>query len=53
MLRLRRMRTLQKFASFHASVTNHFNSERSLCSRSLFKQNRAAVLGEWRSLRPA
>ena len=27
MLRFRRMRTLQKFASVHASVLNHFNSE--------------------------
>jgi putative transposase len=33
MLRFRRMRSLQKFASVHASVTNHFNSERSLSSR--------------------
>jgi len=50
MLRFRRMRSLQKFASVHASVTNHFNSERSLSSRPLFKQNRAAALAEWRSL---
>jgi putative transposase len=28
MLRFRRMRTLQKFASVHASVHNHFNQER-------------------------
>jgi putative transposase len=27
-LRFRRMRTLQKFASVHASVHNHFNQER-------------------------
>jgi putative transposase len=33
MLRFRRMRTLQKFASVHASVHNHFNEERALCSR--------------------
>jgi putative transposase len=32
-LRFRRMRSLQNFASVHASVTNHFNSERSLSSR--------------------
>ena len=30
MLRFRRMRSLQKFASVHASVCNHFNQERSL-----------------------
>jgi putative transposase len=50
MLRFRRMRTLQKFASVHASVTNHFNQERSLSSRPIFKANRAAALTEWRSL---
>jgi putative transposase len=50
MLRFRRMRTLQKFASVHASVFNHFNQERSLSSRNLFKTNRAAALAEWRGL---
>lgn len=33
MLRFRQMRSLQKFASVHASVCNHFNQERSLSSR--------------------
>ncbi|MCA0270597.1 MAG: IS6 family transposase [Proteobacteria bacterium] len=50
MLRFRRMRTLQKFASVHASVLNLFNSERSLSSRQNFKLNRAAALAEWRGL---
>jgi putative transposase len=50
MLRFRRMRSLQKFASVHASVTNHFNTERSLSTRPLFKANRAAALAEWRGL---
>ncbi len=50
MLRFRRMRSLQKFASVHASVSNHFNQERSLSSRHLFKLNRAAALSEWRGL---
>jgi putative transposase len=50
MLRLRRMRTLQKFASVHASVFNHFNQERSLSSRTIFKLNRAAALAGWRGL---
>ena len=36
MLRLRRMRSLQKFASVHSSVFNHFNWERSLASRPRF-----------------
>ncbi|MCU9840576.1 IS6 family transposase, partial [Ruegeria sp. WL0004] len=38
------------FASVHASVFNHFNSERSLTSRQNFKSNRAAALAEWRQL---
>ena len=50
MLRFRRMRTLQKFASVHASVFNHFDQERSLSSRTAFKLNRAAALAEWRGL---
>ncbi|WP_373237789.1 DDE-type integrase/transposase/recombinase, partial [Cohaesibacter celericrescens] len=32
MIRFGRMRTLQKFASVHAAVYNHFNQERSLYS---------------------
>lgn len=50
MLRFRRMRTLQKFVSVHASVHNHFNQERALYSRQNFKLNRAAALAEWRGL---
>jgi putative transposase len=50
MLRFRRMRSLQKFASVHASVCNHFNQERSLSKRNDFKLNRAAALDEWRGL---
>jgi len=50
MLRFRRLRSLQKFASVQASVLNLFNAERSLCSRPNFKLNRAAALAEWRQL---
>jgi putative transposase len=50
MLRFRRMRSLQKFASVHASVANHFNTDRSLSSRPHFKLYRAAALDEWRGL---
>jgi putative transposase len=50
MLRFRRMRSLQKFVSVHASVHNHFNQERDLYSRENFKLNRAAALSEWRGL---
>lgn len=50
MLRFRRLRSLQKFVSVHASILNLFNSERSLYSRTNFKLNRAAALAEWRGL---
>ncbi|MCW3784676.1 DDE-type integrase/transposase/recombinase, partial [Defluviimonas salinarum] len=50
MQRFRRMRSLQMFAAVHASVFNHFNSERSFYSRANFKKNRAAALAEWRQL---
>ena len=49
-LRFRRMRSLQKFVAVHASVSNHFNQERSLSSRPHFKANRATALAEWRGL---
>jgi putative transposase len=44
------MRSLQKFVTFHASVQNHFNLERSIYSRANFKLNRTAALAEWRQL---
>ncbi|WP_422026688.1 IS6 family transposase [Roseovarius sp.] len=50
MQRFRRMRSLQKFASVHSSVFNHFNQDRSLSSRDIFKLNRTAALAEWRQL---
>ena len=53
MLRFRRMRSLQKFVSVHASVHNHFNQERHLYSRTNFKLNRTAALVEWRQLSAA
>ena len=50
MLRFRRMRTLQEFASVHASVHNHFPTERHLQDRKAYKQTSAAALTEWRGL---
>jgi putative transposase len=50
MLRFRRLRTSQKFASVHASVHNHFPTERHLQNRDHFKLSRAAALTEWRCL---
>jgi putative transposase len=40
------MRTLQQFASIHAAVHNHFNHERRLVSRHIYKQRRSAALAE-------
>ena len=50
MLRFRQMKSLQKFASVHASIHNHFNSERHLLDRQTNKQRRSAALAEWQSL---
>jgi putative transposase len=50
MLRFRRMKSLQKFVSVHASLHNHFNSERHLVDRQTFKLRRSAALAEWQSL---
>ena len=50
MLRFRRMETLQKFASVHASLDNHFNQERHLVDRQTYKLRRSAALAEWQSL---
>lgn len=50
MLRFRQMKTLQKFASVHANVYNHFNSNRHLTDRQTYKANRSAALAEWQTL---
>jgi putative transposase len=44
------MKTLQKFSSIHAQVRNHFNQERHLVTRKVYKQRRSAALEEWRAL---
>jgi len=46
MLKFRRRKTLQKFASVH----NHFNQERHLVSREIYKERRSAALAEWRAV---
>jgi putative transposase len=50
MLRFRRMACLQKFASVHANVDNHFNSERPLVDPTTYKHRRSAVLAELQTL---
>src|SRR3546814_3691 len=50
MLRFRQMKSLQKFASVQASISNHFNSERHLVDRQTYKVRRSAALAEWQNL---
>jgi putative transposase len=44
------MRSLEKFSSVHDQVQNHFNLERHLVARRIYKQRRLIALDEWRSL---
>ncbi len=48
--KFRDIKTLQKFAAVHASIFNHFNLDRHLNRRDIFKQIRSAALAEWRQL---
>jgi len=50
MAKFRNGKSLQKFASIHASIHNHFNQERQLYNRENFKLNRFVTLAEWRQL---
>lgn len=50
MQRFRRMKSLQKFASVHANVHNHFNSDRHLTDRQTYKATRSVALAEWQNL---
>ena len=47
MARFRRMSSLQKFASVHANLHNHFALERHLVDRQTYKERRSAALAEW------
>ena len=50
MQRFRRMKSLQKFVSVHASFHNHFNQERHLVDRQAYRERRSAALAEWQNL---
>ncbi|MEP0192050.1 MAG: DDE-type integrase/transposase/recombinase [Erythrobacter sp.] len=50
MQRFRRMKSLQKFASVHANIHNHFNSQRHLIHRDTYKTSHSAALAEWQNL---
>jgi putative transposase len=44
------MKTLQKSASVHADVHNHFSLERHLTDRQTYKERHSAALAVWRVL---
>jgi len=44
------MKSLQKFASVHANVHNHFNLQRHLIDRQTYKVARSAALAEWQNI---
>jgi putative transposase len=50
MFRFRQMKSLQKFASVHASLHNHFSLQRHLIDRSAYKERRSAVWAEWQTI---
>ena len=50
MAKFRSAKSLQKCASIHASVYNHFYQERHVYDRENFKLNRSTALAEWRQL---
>jgi putative transposase len=50
MSRFRRMKTLQKFSSVHASFHNLFNQDRHLTSRETYKERRSEAFTEWQSV---
>ena len=50
MANFRDAKALQKFAYVHAPICNHFNNDRHLNRRDIFKENRATALSEWRQL---
>src|SRR6187402_363504 len=50
MLRFRQMKSLQKFASAHANIHDHFNLGLHLVERQTYRTRRSASLAEWQSL---
>ena len=48
MVRVRDIKTLQKFTSVQASIHTHVNHQRHLNRRDIVKHGRAAALAEWR-----
>ena len=44
------MKTLQKLASVHANVHDHFDLERHIVDRQTFKERRSVALAEWQTV---
>ncbi len=44
MLRFRQMKSLQKFASVHANIHNHFSLKRHLTDRKTYRERRSVAL---------
>lgn len=49
MQRFRQMKSLQKFASVHASLHNYFSLERHLVDRKTYKERRSVAWTEWQN----
>ncbi len=47
MQKFRSSATLQSFTSVHSQIYNHFNHERHLETRKIYKQKRTTALAEW------
>jgi putative transposase len=50
MQRFQSMKSLQKFSSIHDQVRHHFNLERHLVARQVYKQRRLIALDQWPAL---
>ena len=50
MAKFRKTKTLQVFVSIHSSIYNHFNHDRHLIPRDVFKEARSEALDEWHQL---
>jgi len=52
MLRFRKIKNLQKFASSHENLHKLSNLERHLVDRQTYKERRSAAFADWQNLAP-
>jgi len=50
MQRFRQIKSLQRYASVHARLSNHFGLERHLVDRGTYRARRSVALAEWQTL---